>query len=110
MRNLRHKPRLLEKSRIDGELKRRGIKVETRMEFESYGSILLMVEHGLGVGIIPSSFLPKQKMTQLHCVPFGTPPLTREMGLMVRKDSQNYYLVDLLWEAMKEASRQVMDM
>jgi DNA-binding transcriptional LysR family regulator len=106
---LRHKPRLLEETRIDREMKRRGIKVEPRMEFESYGSILLMVEHGLGIGIIPSSFLPEQKLAQLHCVPFGTPPVTREMGLMVRQDSQNYYLVDLLWEAMKEASRQVID-
>jgi DNA-binding transcriptional LysR family regulator len=103
---LHHKPRLLEETRIDREMKRRGIKIEPCMELESYGSILLMVEHGLGVGIIPSSFLPRHTLAQLHCVPFGTPPITREMGLIVRQDCKNYYLVDLLWNALKEATSQ----
>jgi DNA-binding transcriptional LysR family regulator len=74
------------------------------MELDSYDSILLMVEHDVGIGIVPDSYLSKQKFAKLHCVPFGTPPLTREMGLMVRHDSPNLYLVDLLWEAIKELS------
>jgi DNA-binding transcriptional LysR family regulator len=101
---LRHKPRLLEETMIDREMKRRGIKAEAIMELDSYNSILLMVEHDVGIGVVPESYLPKQKFAKLHCVAFGTPPLTREMGLMVRKDSANLYLVDLLWEAIKELS------
>lgn len=101
---LRHKPRLLEETMIDREMKRRGIKAEPIMELDSYDSILLMVEHDVGVGIVPDPYLPKQKFTKLHCVPFGTPPLTREMGLMVRHDSPNLYLVDLLWDAIKGLS------
>lgn len=106
---LRHKPAALEETMIDREMKRRGIKVEPRMEFDSYGNILLMVEHNVGIGIVPDSYLSKKKFTQLQCVPFGTPPLTREMGLMVRRDSQNLLLVDLLWEAIKESSCQLND-
>jgi DNA-binding transcriptional LysR family regulator len=102
---LRHKPPQLEETIIDRELKRRGIKVDTIMEFDSYESILLMVEHDAGVGIVPESYLSAQKLQELHCVPFGNPPFTREMGLMVRADSPNLYLVNLLWEAIKEFSR-----
>jgi DNA-binding transcriptional LysR family regulator len=102
---LRHKPRLLDETRIDREMKRRGIRAEPSMEFDSYENILLMVEHDVGIGIVPDSYLSKQKFTQMHCVTFGTPPLTREMGLMVRHDSPNLCLVDLLWEAIKESSR-----
>jgi DNA-binding transcriptional LysR family regulator len=99
---LRHKPRLLDETMIDREMKRRGITAEANMELDSYDSILLMVEHDVGIGIVPDSYLSKQKFARLHCVAFGTPPLTREMGLMVRQDSPNLYLVDLLWEAIKE--------
>ena len=106
---LRHKPRLLDETIIDREMKRRGINAEPSMEFDSYDNILLMVEHDVGIGIVPDSYLSKQKFAKLHCVAFGTPPLTREMGLMVRHDSPNLYLVDLLWEAIKETSQRMID-
>jgi DNA-binding transcriptional LysR family regulator len=89
---------------IDRELKRRGIMAEPVMEVDSYENILLLVEHDVGVGIVPDSYLSKRKFSRLHCVTFGTPPLTREMGLMVRKDSPKLYLVNLLWQAIKELS------
>lgn len=106
---LRHKPRLLDETMIDREMKRRGIRAEPSMEFDSYENILLMVEHDVGIGIVPDSYLSRQKFAQLHCITFGTPPLTREMGLMVRHDSPNLNLVDLLWEAIKESSRRLSD-
>jgi DNA-binding transcriptional LysR family regulator len=101
---LRHKHPQIEETIIDREMKRRGIKVDAIMEFDSYDAILLMVEHGAGVGIVPESNLSPQKFQELHCVSFGNPPFTREMGLMVRSDSPNLYLVNLLWEAIKEFS------
>ena len=102
---LRHKPPQIDETIIDRELRRRGIKVDTIMEFDSYESILLMVQHDAGVGIVPESYLSPQKLQELHCVPFGNPPFTREMGLMVRADSPSLYLVNLLWEAVNECSR-----
>jgi len=102
---LRHKPQLLEETIIDREMKRRGIKADPVMEFDSYENILLMVEHNVGIGIVPDFYLSEQRFAKLHCVTFGTPPLTREMGLMVRRDSPNLHVVDLLWEAIKESSR-----
>lgn len=101
---LRHKPQQLDETIIDHELERRGLRVDPIMEFVSYDTVLLMVEHDAGVGIVPESCLTAQKMQQLHCVPFGAPPLAREMGLMVRRDSPNLELVKLLWNALKDGT------
>ena len=65
---------LLEETMIDREMKRRGIKAEPIMELDSYNSILLMVEHDVGIGVVPDSYLPKQKFAKLHCVAFRHSP------------------------------------
>lgn len=97
-------PYLLAETKIDRELHRRGINVEAAMELDSYESILLMIEHELGVGIVPEPYLLKSRIEKLHYVPFGTPPLTRHMGIMVRSDNPQKELVDLLWNALKNFS------
>lgn len=103
---LRFVPYLLAETKIDRELHRRGIKIEAAMELDSYESILLMVEHELGIGIVPEPYLSKSRIDKLHCVPLGTPPLTRQMGIMVRHDNPQKRLVDLLWNALKNFSNE----
>jgi DNA-binding transcriptional LysR family regulator len=107
---LRFKPYLLKETIIDREIKRRGIKVEAVMELDDYQSILLMVRHDLGVGVVPEPYISRSLLNELHCVPFGTPPLTRQGGIMVRYDNPNKQLVDLLWETLKELyNKQLME-
>ncbi|MEW6264093.1 MAG: LysR family transcriptional regulator [Thermodesulfobacteriota bacterium] len=101
---LRFKPHLLVETIIDREVKRRGIRAEAVMELDSYESIILMVEHDIGVGIVPESYLTAQWVAKLKCLPFSSPPLTREMGIMVRNDNPRMPLVDLLWEALRKFS------
>ena len=101
---LRFRPHLLDETIIDREVKRRGLKVEPAMELDSYESILLMVEHDVGVGIVPESYLSTSRFHKLYCLPFGAPPLIREMGIMVRLDNPQKKLVDLLWETLREFS------
>ncbi len=101
---LRHKPHLLVETVIDREIKRRGLKVEVIMEMDAYESILLMVQHGIGVGIVPESYLHFQKKLNCNYIPFGSPPLTREIGILVRSDSPKKSLVALLWNTLKEIS------
>jgi DNA-binding transcriptional LysR family regulator len=98
---LRFKPYLLSETIIDREMKRRGIRVEAVMELDDYDSILLMAEHDLGVGIVPEPYITRRYLEEFHCVPFGTPPLTREGGIMVRYDNPSKNLVDLLWKTLK---------
>lgn len=98
---LRFKPYLLTETIIDREMKRRGIRVETVMKLDDYESILLMVEHDLGVGIVPEPYITRRTLEEFHCVPFGIPPLTREGGIMVWHDNPSRHLVDLLWKTLK---------
>jgi DNA-binding transcriptional LysR family regulator len=98
---LRFKPLLLDETMIDREVRRRGLKPEPVMELDTYESIILMVEHDVGVGVVPESYLSPRRLTRLNCLPFGAPPLTREMGLMVRQDNPRMHLVDLLGEALR---------
>lgn len=101
---LRFKPSVLNETLIDREIRRRGIPVEPIFELETYENILFMVEHDVGIGIVPDSHLSRQKFAKLYSVAFGTPPFTRQMGLMVRHDSQNLHLVELLWSELKNLS------
>lgn len=98
---LRFKPYLLTETIIDRGMKRRGIRAEAVMELDDYESILLMVEHDLGVGIVPEPYITRRILEEFHCIPFGTPPLTREGGIMVRYDNPSKHLVDLLWKTLK---------
>ncbi len=101
---LRFVPYLLAETMIDKAIKKRGIMVDPIMELDSYSSILLMTKHDIGVGIVPESYLLPRDRDAVSCIPFGVPPLTREMGIMVRHDSSNKKLVDILHMAMRNFS------
>lgn len=98
---LRFKPFSLTETIIDRGMKRRGLHLETGMELDDYASILLMVRHGLGVGIVPEPNIDLNVSKEFRCLPFCTPQLTREGGLMVRFDNPNMNLVVLLWKTLK---------
>ena len=98
---LRFKPFSLNETIIDRGMKRRGLHLETGMELDDYASILLMVRHGLGVGIVPEPNIDLNVSGEFRCLPFCTPQLTREGGLMVRFDNPNMNLVVLLWKTLK---------
>lgn len=107
---LRFKPYMLNETILDRAMKRRGIQVEAVMELDDYDSILLMVKHDLGVGIVPEPYITRRTLKEFHCIPFGTPPLTREGGIMVRYDNPSKNLVDLLWKTLKNLyTRQFME-
>lgn len=99
---LRFKPYKLTETIIDRAMKKRGMNLETGMELDDYESILLMVRHGLGVGIVPEPNITHRASAKYRCLPFCTPQLTRETGIMVRVDNPNMNLVILLWNTLKQ--------
>ena len=106
---LRFAPNLLVETMIDKAINKRGIKVDPIMELDSYSSILLLVSHDIGVGIVPESYLMSRDLGTIpSCIPFGVPPLTREMGIMVRHDSPNKKLVNILHMAMRHFSNKIL--
>ena len=93
---------MLSETIIDRAMKKRGLHLEAAMELDDYDSILLMVNHDLGVGIVPEPQITFSILKKFRCLPFCTPQLTRESGLMVRFDNLNMNLVSLLWKTLKD--------
>ncbi|QDL94632.1 LysR family transcriptional regulator (plasmid) [Paroceanicella profunda] len=72
---------------IDAELRRQGIAVTDLMEIDSQEALLHMAANGLGVAIVPMDEADFERSPPLTRMPFGTPQLTRRMGLLEREDS-----------------------
>ena len=66
---------------IDTHLKDRGIKVHTGMEIDSLEAIASMVEHGLGVSVVPDR-VGANLPDNIEKIPFGEPPLGRVIGVV----------------------------
>ncbi len=70
---------------IEAELDKRKLRVDPAMEIDSLSGVLALVEAGLGVSILPASQL-RSVGSGVKRIPFGAPPLTRELGLLRRPD------------------------
>lgn len=66
---------------IDEHLKNRGLNVQVTMELENLQAIATMVYSGLGVSIIPQNCVDTGFPLPVKKVPFGSPPITRTIGL-----------------------------
>jgi DNA-binding transcriptional LysR family regulator len=90
--------------RIEEALATRNIPLRQTMELDSLEAIALMVHHGLGVSIIPvndDSFL---RFHRLKAVPFGRPPLSRQIGLAQKPGSPKSNVAAALLGALKRAA------
>ena len=92
------------KGAIEIELRRQGIQPEVVAEVDTFAAVVELVVQGLGVGICPESFLKRAPFDRLKAVPFGTPVVTREIGIVQSPDSPKNDLIDVLYnELMEEA-------
>jgi DNA-binding transcriptional LysR family regulator len=71
---------------IEAELERRHLRVEPAMEIDSLAGVLALVEAGLGVSILPEGQVQTSASAGVRAIPFGRPPLTRELGLLHRPE------------------------
>ncbi len=89
---------------IDTHLKDRGIKVNSGMECDSLEAISAMVQHGLGVSVVPDrvgTTLPDN----IEVLPFGNPPLGRVIGVIERRDNPKTHLTRALVEILTDLAR-----
>ncbi|GMQ74936.1 MAG: LysR family transcriptional regulator [Gammaproteobacteria bacterium] len=66
---------------IEEHLRKRRIFVHEVMELDRLEAIGSMVFHGLGVSVVPQHFVDDDFPLPLRRVPFGDPPVFRNMGL-----------------------------
>lgn len=81
---------------IDGELKRRDIKVNSSMEITTLDAISSLVENGLGVSVVPTGKNLRSLPESIRILPFTSPPVYRRLCLLVRHDNPRAHLVEIL--------------
>ena len=86
--------------RIEEALLQRRIKVDPIMEMDTLETFQMMIQRGLGIGILPVSSVRKHLRDELYIVPFGTPPFTRKITLIQRSDHRRVSLLDAFYSTM----------
>ncbi|HXF46574.1 MAG TPA: LysR substrate-binding domain-containing protein [Burkholderiaceae bacterium] len=70
---------------LDQALAKAGVRVQPALEADHVGSLLGLVEAGLGVGVVPALALPRQGHPTLRAIALGEPAVTRQIGLIRRR-------------------------
>ena len=82
---------------VDGQLLAQGIHPRDVMEFDSLEAALSLVEQGLGIAVVP---LDKRRIRQagkhFSLTPFGTPQLTRRVGMYQKRRHPRHALTELI--------------
>lgn len=89
---------------IDRELRRQRVNVREEMVLGSPETIIRMVEKGLGVSVVSIAEAVRASV-QVTCIPFGEPQLTRQMGLLERRDRHGGSLAGALAQAVEVVAR-----
>jgi DNA-binding transcriptional LysR family regulator len=89
---------------IEAELQRRGITVATEMEIDSFSAVVLMVKQGLGCSIVPRQAISYLPEGSVRALPFGTPPVSRTIGMVESTASLKASLVAALLAELRRAS------
>ncbi len=89
---------------VQQEILRRQIAVRSVMEIDTLEGVIAMVANGLGSSVVPSRGVRHEFPSSIRTLPFGSPPLTRRLGLLVPRDNPRLHLSQLLLEALREVS------
>lgn len=83
---------------IDVELRKSGVSIQEAMELDSSESIVGLVAEGLGVGVVPAGRVTDEVRSVLKVVPFGSPPVQRNVVLIERTNNQRSDLANILYQ------------
>ncbi|MBV1866641.1 MAG: LysR family transcriptional regulator [Marinosulfonomonas sp.] len=81
---------------IERKLNAYGIRYSADMQIDSFAAIQLAVSHGLGVSIVPKQAIENPFPDNVISMPFGDPPLTRDIGIVINSGSQKGKLTKAL--------------
>jgi DNA-binding transcriptional LysR family regulator len=102
---LRFVPILPGEREIDAVLERKGLKLVPEMELDTFEAIVLMVGAGLGAGIVPGLYIPRARVLNMRVLPFGDIGLTRELGIVMRRQEKKQDLIELLHSTLARVRR-----
>ena len=88
---------------IEEELSAQGIDVKSAMEIDSLDAISNLVSEGLGVSIVPICKGRRPFSRRLRTLPFGDPPLSREIGAFTNSDGRADIVIDTFITALQSS-------
>ncbi len=89
---------------IQEEIIRRKISVRSIMEIDNLEGVIAMVANGLGSSVVPARDVKNEFPASIRAIPFGSPPLTRTLGVLVPRDNPRSHLSRVLLEALRAVS------
>jgi len=81
---------------IDREFLRRNIRVNSRIDIDALEPIIGLVEQGLGVSVVPEPVGSGPLPPNIRRIPFGDPPLKRQLGIIYQKSSTKEKVISAL--------------
>ncbi len=89
---------------IQQEIVRRHITLRSVMEIDTLEGVVAMVANGLGSSVIPTRQVEGEFPPSIRAVPFGNPPLTRRLGVLVPRNNPRAHLSRFLIDALRAVS------
>lgn len=89
---------------IDKEFERRNIQVHSRIDIDALEPIIRMVEHGLGVSVVPEPVGDEPFPPNIRKIPFGDPPLKRQLGIIYQQSSPKEKVISVLHQELFKLS------
>jgi DNA-binding transcriptional LysR family regulator len=89
---------------IQQEIVRRHISVRAVMEIDTLEGVVAMVANGLGSSVIPTRQVEGEFPPSIRTIPFGSPPLTRRLGVLIPRDNPRAHLSRFLLESLRAVS------
>lgn len=86
---------------VQEEILRRQIVVRSTMEIDNLEGVVAMVANGLGASVVPARGVKNEFPATIRVIPFGSPTVTRRLGILVPKENPRSHLSRLLLEALK---------
>lgn len=87
---------------IDTELSRLGVVTNDVAEIDTIGSIVTGVRQGLGISVVPHVALQEPEDMNITRIPFGTPQVTRQIGIVERTASPRAEIILRLHAVLSE--------
>jgi len=89
---------------IHEEMMRRRIDVRSVMEIDNLEGVIAMVANGLGSSVVPAREVKNEFPASIRSIPFGSPPLTRRLGVLVPRENPRAHLSRMLHDALRAVS------
>lgn len=87
---------------IDTELSRLGVVTNDVAEMDTIGSIVTGVRQGLGISVVPHVALQDPEDMNITRLPFGTPQVNRQIGIVERTAAPRAEIIALLHAVLAE--------